>query len=103
VLFPYNGDWKEAHLPLISKESTQPVYVRECFSGASGEHLPAEMSLIDIDKPNVEITSMEMKDGGLQLRMNDMEGTDTHVSLKMKNKTSEIHVPPFGIVTETIK
>ena len=44
-----------------------------------------------------------MKDGGLQLRMNDMEGTDTHVSLKMKNKTSEIHVPPFGIVTETIK
>jgi hypothetical protein len=103
VLFPYNGDWKEAHLPLISKESTQPVYVRECFSGGSNEHLSAEMSLINIDKPNIEITSMEMKDGGLQLRMNDMEGTDTYVSLKMKNKTSEIHVPSFGIVTEIIK
>jgi len=103
LLTPYRGNWKEAHLPLIAKKFTQPVYIRECISDVSSEHLPAEKSLVNIDKPNIEITSMEIKDGRLQLRMNEMEGTETCVQVKVKNKVSEIKVPPFGIVTEFVR
>lgn len=102
MIYPYNGDWKEVHVPQIFRSYTQPVYIRECQAQPNGI-LPAKASWIDTEQPNIEITSMEPVGKGIQLRINEKEGTATQVKMTIKGKAVQLPVQPFGIVTHTIQ
>ena len=103
LLYSYNGDWKDVHVPLVFRNYAQPVYIRECYSSTDSGNLPAEKTLVEFDNPNIEITTMELNVKGIQLRLNEREGLDTKVQMRIKNKATEIRVPVFGIVTQTIE
>ena len=103
MLHPYGGNWKEAHIPLAFRNYTQPVYIRECYPQAVSNPLPANQSWVELAQPNIEITSMEPTNKGLQLRVNEKEGTSTRIEMKLKGKAHQLPIQPFGIVTHTIE
>lgn len=102
MIYPYNGDWKEVHVPQVFRNFTQPVYIRECQAQAEGQ-LPAQASWVEINQPNIEITSMEPMDKGIRVRVNEKEGTETQVKMTIKGKAVQLPVQPFGIVTHTVQ
>jgi hypothetical protein len=102
MLYPYSGNWKEVHVPLAFRNYTQPVYIRECQAQPSGK-LPAKDSWIVLSQPNIEITSMEPQEKGIQVRFNEKEGTATQVEMNIKGKTVQLPIHSFGIVTHTIQ
>lgn len=102
MLYPYEGDWKSAHVPLAFRNYTQPVYIRECYPQATVGRLPASDSWVEMNHPNIEITSMEPQGAGIQVRLNEKEGTETQVQMKLKDQTIRLAVQPFGIVTHTL-
>lgn len=102
MLYPYSGNWKEVHVPLTFRNYTQPVYIRECQAQPNGK-LPAKDSWIVLSQPNIEITSMEPQEKGIQVRFNEKEGTATQVEMNIKGKTVQLPIHSFGIVTHTIQ
>ncbi|MDO4424039.1 MAG: hypothetical protein Q4C08_04565, partial [Pseudomonadota bacterium] len=102
MLYPYAGDWKEVHVPQVFRNFTQPVYIRECQAQSSGQ-LPARASWVELNQPNIEITSMEPQGKGIQVRVNEKEGTQTQVKMNLKGQTIHFPVQPFGIVTHNIQ
>ena len=102
MLYPYAGDWKEVHVPQVFRNFTQPVYIRECQAQSSGQ-FPARASWVELNQPNIEITSMEPQEKGIQVRFNEKEGTATQVKMNLKGQTIHFPVQPFGIVTHTIQ
>ena len=98
MIFPYNGSWQDEHAPAISKSFTEDVYIREFYSDQNSGNLRAEKSLITIDKPGIEITSMVITDKGLTLRLNDKERKASDIKLTIGTKTKNIHIPANGII-----
>ena len=98
MIYPYSGNWQDKHAPAISKSYTEDVYIREFYSIQNTGGLPSKKSLISIDKAGIEITSMEMTDKGLTLRLNDKEKKTSDIKLTISDKSKEIHIPANGIV-----
>jgi hypothetical protein len=98
MIYPYNGSWQDEHAPAISRSYTEDVYIREFYPTQNSSGLPAEKSLISIDKSGIELTSMEMTDKGLTLRLNDKEGKTSDIKLAIADKSKNIHISANGIV-----
>jgi hypothetical protein len=97
MIYPFDGSWQENHAPAVSRSYAQKIYLSEFYpSGHKGE-LPAEKSLISVDRQGVEITSMDITGGQVSLRLNDKEGKASEVKLTIGNKTKTITVPANGI------
>jgi len=95
VFYAYEGDWKDAHIPASIREVSSPVYFRE-FTPSAGS-LPAQLSLLSIDKANVELTSAKCRDAVLSLRLNEREGLQTKTSVTIGDKTIQADLHSFGI------
>jgi hypothetical protein len=98
MLFPFNKSWQESQAPSISRSYTQEVYIREFHSSTNSGTLPPEKSLISLDQQNVEITSMEMIDGKLQIRLNEKTGKESDIVLSLGDKKKKVHIKAYGIV-----
>jgi hypothetical protein len=97
----YNGDWKAAGMPAEAKSYTDDVYLKEIFPAATKGKLAPEKSLLQHDHPGIEITSMEVKDGVLHLRINDREGSAKDVNINLGGETRKVHIPANGIIDVT--
>lgn len=102
LLYSYKGDWKDVHVPSVFRNYTQPAYIRECYPAKEWGNLPAEQTWVEFNTPNIDITTMERNEKGFLLRLNEREGVNTEVRMKIKNKEEGILVPAFGIVTWVI-
>lgn len=98
MLYPFDGSWQEQHVPAVSKSYTAEVYIREFYPENNEGSLEPEKSLISIGQPGIEITSMDITDKGLTLRLNDKEGKVSKVKLTIGNKTRKTQVPANGII-----
>ena len=98
MLYPFTGNWQENHSPAISRSYTQEVYLREFYPTGSSGQFPDEKSLISVDQPGIEITSMDIRDGKVSLRLNDKEGKASKVKLNIGNKSKTLDIPANGIV-----
>lgn len=103
VLYPYAGSWKEAHLPRTMHDETRGIYVRECFpnghSAAKEATLPLRASLIETNAPDLDITTMQVENGELAFRINELEGRTEDALFTIGNKKYRIKATPFGIQT----
>jgi len=98
MLYPFNGSWQESHTPMISKNFTQGVYLREFTPSRINGRMPSEKSLISMDRQGIEITSMEISDKSLNVRLNETEGKDVLVKLNIGNKNKTVNIPANGII-----
>jgi hypothetical protein len=98
MLYPFTGNWQENHTPAISRSYTQEVYLREFYPTKNSGQLPDEKSLISVDQPGIEITSMDISDGKVSLRLNDKEGKASKVKLNIGDKTKTLDIPANGII-----
>jgi hypothetical protein len=86
MIYPFEKSWQESQAPSISRSYTQEVYTREFHASPNSGNLPSEKSLISLDQQNVEITSMEIIDGKLQVRLNEKTGRESDVVLSLGDK-----------------
>ena len=101
VFRPFDGDWKEQHVPLTFRNFSAPVYTRTAYPSKekAGKRLPAEKSLISISSPDVDITMMDYEpEKGLVFRLNERTGQEHSVTIEVNNKKTETLLKPFGIV-----
>jgi len=98
MVYPFNGNWQEKHAPTVSRSYTEKAYVREFYPVQGSGDLPTVKSLITVDHPGVEITSMDMLDNKLTLRLNDREGKDSDIKISIGKKNKKVHVPANGII-----
>jgi len=98
MLYPFTGNWQENHAPTISRSYTQEVYLREFYPADNSGRLPAGNSLISVDQPGIEITSMDIREGKVSLHLNDKEGKASKVKLSIGDKTKILDIPANGIV-----
>ena len=96
-IIPFERDWQNAHVPAKMRAVNQAPYIRRICPG--GGKLPYRCSVIEGLPSNVEITSISLKDGKLEIRVNEREGRETSVRFKVGNKTFFGKIPAFGIVT----
>ncbi len=98
MFYPFDGNWQEAHAPAVSKSFTEKIYLHEFFPAKNNGKLPPERSLISLNQPGIEITSMEPKGNELLIRLNAKEKKDTDVKLEIGKKTKNVHIHANGIV-----
>ena len=106
ILHPYDGDWESEHIPLVFRNLSAPVYVRECRQGAARKsgRRPVEASLLRMDAPDVNVTMMDTApDGGTRFRLNGRTGKTCTVTLEAGGRKATVNVPPYGIVTGTLE
>ena len=98
----YKGTWKENNTFHAARQTTTPIYVRECRAHAGkvakSEVMAPKASLVECSAENVEITSAEMHDGKLVVRLNERMGKKCRVKLTTPRGSAEVEVAPFGIV-----
>lgn len=103
VLCPYAGSWKEAHLPRTMHDETRGIYVKECFptgrDAVQNATLPLRASLIETNAPELDITTMQVENGKLTFRINELEGRTEDALFTIGNKKYRIKATPFGIQT----
>lgn len=101
VLDTYKGTWQSNNVPLRLRERSSPVYLAE-FDGKSKvkikDVLPAAASLVDYDRSDVDITSIENRDGKTVVRMNERVGKEDVFELRIGDVSKEVTIRPFGIV-----
>jgi len=98
MFFPFGGTWQENHIPAISKSFTQKAYVREFYPVRGAGTLPAEKSLVEINQPGIEITSIDYTGKSLNVRLNEKEGRNSDIQFSVGGYTKRIKVPANGIV-----
>jgi hypothetical protein len=98
MFYPFDGPWQETHASAVSKSYTEGIYIREFSPTKNSGNMPPEKSLISINQPGVEITSMDYKANKLLIRLNDKEGKDSDVKLIIGNSTKDIHISANGIM-----
>ena len=106
VIRPYDGKWEQEHVPLLFRNYSSPVYVREVSSSWRWprKRFPTERSFMKVDSQDIDVTMMDVdREGGLSFRLNGRTGMEQTVSLQAGKKKAEVHVGPYGIVTERIK
>ena len=106
ILRPYDGEWEQEHVPLIFRNFSSPVYVRQ-VSG-SGKRMrkrfSPEHSFLSVGSPDVDVTMMDIDaKGNCTFRLNGRTGGNQTFSVNVGNRKTAVEVGPYGIVTETIK
>lgn len=102
MLYSYSGDWREAHIPSVFRNFTQPVYVRECYAQPIEGALPASDSWIELSQPNIEITSIDITDKGTELRINEKEGRESKAVMKIGRRSLRLPIEAYGIETHKL-
>ncbi|MDO4949113.1 MAG: hypothetical protein Q4E55_02955 [Bacteroidales bacterium] len=97
VVHTYEGSWQDAHLPRIMKANATPVYIREYVGNDSNGNTPAEQSLIQVDEPNIDITSAHTDGTTLTFRVNEREGKASAFDIRIGTRHYRDTLPPFGI------
>ena len=97
TLIPFDGSWKDAHIPARMREVQQNVYVRRIVPG--GGDAPLSASFVEGLPDNVDISMIFSEEGRLHLRLNEREGRSCKVRLKLDGKTRTGQVGPYSIVT----
>jgi len=98
MIYPFDGNWQENHASTISKSYTEEIYLREFSPVKNFGRFPPEKSLISLNQPGIEITSIETKGNELMIRLNDKENRDSDVKLIIGKKTKDVHIRANGIV-----
>lgn len=83
------------------KVASAPVYVHQCLPTKKGALAP-QGSLLKASSAEVEITSAEVVEGKLQLRLNERRGKSESVELQTEKAKSKVEVKPFGIVQHAL-
>ena len=60
--------------------------------------MPSVGSLLECSSADVDITSAEVVDGKLRVRLNERSGKKENVKLNTQKGTAEVALQPFGIV-----
>jgi hypothetical protein len=98
MLYPFDGTWQENHAPAVSKSYTEDICIYEFTPVKNSGQLPPERSLISLDQPGIEITSMEPHGNAVLIRLNDKENKDSDVKLTIGKKSKNVHIPANGII-----
>lgn len=98
MLFPFEGNWQESQVIREARAYLEPIYMREFVPNKSASE-PACRSLVEMEANGVEITSMEYREGEMQLRLNDKENKKSKVAIRIGTKKQKTQVPKNGIVT----
>ncbi|MCD7937752.1 MAG: alpha-mannosidase [Tannerellaceae bacterium] len=77
ALLPHTGLWDEAHLWTGSVQWNEPIRVETYYS----EQAESGRSLVNLDKSGYEITTVEVKNGALYLRLFNAESDGEPVKL----------------------
>ena len=101
VFDTYKGKWQDSNELQQIKTAATPLYVRQCLATKKGSLAP-QGSLLQSSSSDVEITSAEVVDGKLQVRLNERRGKSESVELTTEKAKSRIEVKPFGIVQHTL-
>ena len=101
VFDTYKGKWQDSNELQQIKRAATPLYVRQCLATKRGSLAP-QGSLLQSSSSDVEITSAEVVDGKLQVRLNERRGKSEHVDLATEKSKSCVEVKPFGIVQHTL-
>ena len=97
----YKGKWQESNALQQIKVASAPLYVRQCVANKRGS-LASQGSLLKASSAEVEITSAEVVDGKLKVRLNERRGKSESVELQSEKAKSKAEVKPFGIVQHTL-
>ena len=101
VLDTYKGTWQSNNVPLRLREISSPVYVAG-FDGKAKvkgkDAMPAVVSMVDYDQSDVDITSIENRDGKTLVRLNERVGKEDVLEIKIGETSKEVKMHPFGIV-----
>lgn len=98
MIFPFQGTWQDNHISTIAKSFTDEVYMREIYAIPDGGNNQTNKSFININQPNVEITSIEPTEKGLIIRLNEREGKSCSVIVTIGAKSKKVDIQPNGIV-----
>jgi hypothetical protein len=98
MIFPFQGTWQDNHVSTVSKSYTDEVYMREIYANADGGNNLTNKSFINIDQPNVEITSIEPSEKGMIIRLNEREGKSCSATVTIGGKSKKVSIQPNGIV-----
>ena len=101
VLDSYKGKWQDSNELQQIKTAATPLYVRQCLATKKGTLAP-QGSLLNSSSKDVEVTSAEVVDGKLQVRLNERRGKSESVELTTEKAKSRVEVKPFGIVQHTL-
>ena len=85
---------------------TSPVYVRQVSGSARRmrKRISPEQSFMSVGSPDVDVTMMDVDtEGNCTFRLNGRIGGEQEVSVKIGNRSTDVKVGPFGIVTERVK
>lgn len=97
VVHPYEGSWQDAHLPWVMKSRSTPVYVREYVGNDGNGSASAEQSLLQLNEPNIDVTSVRTDGTALTFRVNEREGKSTAFDILIGTRHYRDTLPPFGI------
>lgn len=102
VFDSYKGSWQKSGALQQARQATTPIYIRQCLGSAKGS-LPAQDSLLQSSSEGVDITSAEIVDGKLTIRLNERMGKSEQVMLRVgKGCTQSLDIKPFGIVEKQL-
>ena len=101
LLDTYKGTWQQSGIVQQVRRAVAPVYIRECVGAPKGK-MAASASLLTASSANVEITSAEVVENKLQLRLNERTGKPQRVKLNTAKGSTEVDVKPFGILNQTL-
>ena len=101
LLDTYKGTWQQSGIVQQVRRAVAPVYIRECAGAPKGK-MAASASLLTASSANVEITSAEVVEDKLQLRLNERTGKPQRVKLNTAKGSVEVDVKPFGILNQTL-
>ena len=103
ILFDtYKGTWQQSGALQQTRQAVAPIYVRECAGAKKGGKLAACGSLLQSSSANVDVTSAEVENGKLQIRLNERMGKSEKVRLNTSKGGIEVDIKPFGIVQQEL-
>ena len=101
LLDTYKGTWLQSGIVQQTRRAVAPIYIRECAGAPKGK-MASSASLLNASSTDVEITSAEVVENKLQLRLNERTGEPQRVKLNTAKGSTEVDVKPFGILNQTL-
>lgn len=102
VFDTYKGTWQQSGALQQVRRAVAPIYIREYAGVTKGGKMAAKASLLQSSSTNVEISSAEVVENKLQLRLNERIGKAVRVKLNTAKGSTEVDVKPFGILNQTL-
>ncbi len=98
----YKGTWQQSEALQQVRKAVVPIYTREVVGASKGGKMAAKGSLLQCSSANVDITSAEIANGKLQLRLNERMGKSAQVKLNTSKGGAVVDIKPFGIVSQEL-